>query len=137
MRGKDDFTACPSGAPGIEERIPLLFSEGVKKNRISLRRFTDLCCTNPAKIFGLYPRKGVIREGSDADIVIIDPEKKTTLRQKQLHANVDYSAYEGMEITGYPVCTISRGEVLVKDGVFSGKAGRGKFIPRTRANFTR
>ncbi|MDR1306156.1 MAG: dihydropyrimidinase, partial [Treponema sp.] len=74
IRGKDDFTACPSGAPGIEERLPLLFSEGVGKGRISLRRFTELCSANPAKLFGLYPRKGAVREGSDADLVLIDPE---------------------------------------------------------------
>jgi dihydropyrimidinase len=128
--GKNDFTLCPSGAPGVEERLPLLFSEGVVKGRISLRRFTDICSTNPAKIFGMYPQKGVIREGSDADIVIFDPDRKTVLRQRDLHANVDYSAYEGFSITGYPVCTISRGEVILRDGVFSGKPGRGKFIKR-------
>jgi dihydropyrimidinase len=127
--GKDDFTKCPSGAPGVEERIPLLFSEVMKK-RITLRRFTDLCSTNPAKIFGMYPRKGVIKEGSDADLVIIDPEKKTVLQKKSLHANVDYSAYEGIEVTGYPECVISRGEVILRDGQFSAAAGRGKFIKR-------
>ncbi|MDR0877259.1 MAG: dihydropyrimidinase [Treponema sp.] len=129
--GKDDFTKCPSGAPGVEERIPLMYSEGVAKKRIGLRRFVDLCCTNPAKLFGMYPQKGVIREGADADIVIIDPDKKTKLTQKSLHANVDYTAYEGMELTGYPVCTISRGEVIVRDGVFNGKPGRGRFLKRT------
>jgi dihydropyrimidinase len=130
MLGKDDFTKCPSGAPGIEERIPLMYSEGVGKKRISLRRFVDLCCTNPAKIFGVYPEKGVIREGADADIVIIDPAKKTILRRGELHANVDYTAYEGMELNGYPVCTISRGDVIVRDGVFNGKPGRGNFLKR-------
>ncbi|MDR2745835.1 MAG: dihydropyrimidinase, partial [Treponema sp.] len=93
IRGKDDVTACPSGIPGIEERMPLLFSEGVQKGRISLRRFTELCSTNPAKLFGLYPRKGVIKEGSEADLVLIDPEKKWTVRREGIHANVDYSAY--------------------------------------------
>jgi dihydropyrimidinase len=130
MLGKDDFTLCPSGAPGIEERIPLMFSEGVSKKRLSLRRFTDLCCTNPAKLFGLYPQKGVITPGSDADLVIIDPEKQVTLAQAMLHSNVDYSAYEGFTLTGWPVCTISRGEVIVKDGEFLGKAGRGRFLKR-------
>jgi dihydropyrimidinase len=130
--GKDDFTQCPSGAPGVEERIPLLFSEGVGKRRISLRRFVDLCCTSPAKIFGLYPRKGVIREGADADLVIIDPEKKVTLGKTALHGRADYTAYEGFELTGYPVCTISRGDVILRDGVFYGKPGRGRFIPRER-----
>ncbi|MDR3336504.1 MAG: dihydropyrimidinase [Treponema sp.] len=128
--GKDDFTACPSGAPGIEERIPLLFSFGVKGNRISLRRFTELCSTSPAKLFGLYPQKGVIREGADADLVIIDPEAETVLTQKRLHGNVDYTAYEGFKLSGYPVCTVSRGELIVRDGKFTGSAGRGKFIKR-------
>ncbi|MDR3114383.1 MAG: dihydropyrimidinase [Treponema sp.] len=132
LRGKDDFTRCPSGVPGIEERIPLLFSEGVMKRRISLRRFVDLCSTNPAKLLGMYPQKGVIREGSDADIVIIDPTVKKVLAHHLLHAQVDYSAYEGWEVQGYPEWVISRGEVLVRAGVFSGSPGRGKFIPRKR-----
>ena len=132
IRGKDDFTRCPSGAPGIEERLPLLFSEGVGKKRISLRRMVELCAENPAKLFGLYPRKGVIREGADADLVILDPDKEVTLGRQSLHANVDYSAYEGMQLRGYPVCTISRGEVLVRDGVFTGAAGRGRFIKRDK-----
>ncbi|GHU86999.1 dihydropyrimidinase [Spirochaetia bacterium] len=129
-RGKDDFTQCPSGAPGIEERIPLMFSEGVMKKRISLRRFTDLCAANPAKIFGMYPQKGVIKEGSDADMVIMDPHKKWTLRQDILHSNVDYSAYEGMELIGYPEYTISRGDIVAHNGEFTGTVGRGKFITR-------
>ena len=130
--GKDDFTKCPSGAPGVEERIPLLYSEGVAKKRLSLRRFTELCSTSPAKLFGLYPRKGVIKEGSDADLVIIDPDKHTVLSRDTLHANVDYSAYEGIEVQGYPVCTISRGEVIVRDGAAFARPGRGNFIQRQR-----
>ncbi|MDR1447247.1 MAG: dihydropyrimidinase, partial [Treponema sp.] len=131
MLGKEDFTKCPSGAPGIEERIPLMYSEGVAKKRISLRRFTELCCTNPARLFGMYPRKGVIRAGSDADLVIIDPGKKLTLRKNILHENVDYTAYEGTELSGFPECTISRGEVIVRDGKLLGGAGRGRFICRS------
>ncbi|MDR2371109.1 MAG: dihydropyrimidinase [Treponema sp.] len=129
MLGKDDFTKCPSGAPGIEERIPLMYGEAAK-NRFGLRRFVDLCCTNPAKIFGMYPQKGVIREGSDADIVIIDPAKKTVISRAVLHENVDYTVYEGFEVPGWPVCTISRGEIIVRDGTLYGKAGRGRFIKR-------
>jgi dihydropyrimidinase len=132
MMGKDDFTKCPSGAPGIEERIPLMFSEGIVKKRITLRRFTDLCCANPAKLFGLYPRKGVIAPGSDADLVIIDPEKRVTLAAKILHSNVDYSAYEGFELQGWPMYTISRGEVIVRGGEFCGRSGRGHFLRRER-----
>lgn len=129
MAGKDNFTACPGGAPGIEERIPLMYDAAVK-GRISLRRFTELCCSNPAKIFGMYPQKGVIAPGSDADMVILDPGKKTVITQKNLHSNVDYSAYEGCAVQGWPVCTISRGEVIVTDGKFTGSPGRGKFIKR-------
>jgi len=130
IAGKDDFTKCPCGVPGIEERIPLLYSEGIAKGRISLRRFTDLCCSNPAKLFGLYPQKGVIAPGSDADIVIIDPEKKTVISKNILHSNVDYSVYENFPVKGWPVCTISRGEVIVRNGEFTGTPGRGKFIKR-------
>jgi dihydropyrimidinase len=133
--GKDDFTLCPAGAPGIEERIPLMYSEGVAKKRLSLGRFARLCSTNPAKLFGLYPKKGVIKEGSDADLVIIDPGKRVTLGKKMLHENVDYSAYEGFELEGYPECTVSRGEVIVRDGVFLGKRGRGRFLKRGRGEF--
>ena len=134
MLGKDDFTKCPSGAPGIEERIPLLYSEGVAKKRISLRRFTELCCANPAKLFGLYPQKGVIAPGSDADMTIIDPEKRVRIGKKILHSNVDYSAYEDIEAQGWPIHTISRGEVIVRDGEFCGRPGRGKFLKRKTLN---
>jgi dihydropyrimidinase len=130
MLGKDDFTKCPSGVPGIEERMALLYSEGVVKKRISLRRFVEVCCGSPAKIFGMYPQKGVLAPGSDADIVIIDPDRRTVLRKSMLHSNVDYSAYEGFEVRGWPVCTISRGEVIVRNGKFYGAAGRGRFIKR-------
>jgi dihydropyrimidinase len=132
LRGRGDFTKCPGGAPGVEERIPLLFSEGVRKGRISLRRFTELCCTSPAKLFGLYPRKGVIREGSEADLVLIDPEKKWTFRRENIHANVDYSAYEGLELRGAVDTVISRGTVVLRDNVFSAAAGRGRFLARER-----
>ena len=128
--------------PGIEERIPLMYSEGVAKKRLSLRRFTDLCSTLPAKIFGLYPQKGVIKEGSDADLAIIDPKRREVLGRETLHAHVDYSAYEGFEVTGYPVYTISRGEVIIRRSDHSGVVrqdeaagavpGRGKFIKRQR-----
>ena len=130
--GKDDFTKCPSGAPGIEERIPLMYSGGVAEKRLSLRRFTELCSAAPAKLFGLYPQKGVLREGSDADMVIIDPEKRVVLGGKNIHANVDYSTYEGIEVQGYPECTISRGEIIIRDGIVNAQAGRGKFLKRRR-----
>jgi dihydropyrimidinase len=134
IAGKGDFTKCPSGAPGIEERMPLLFSEGVKKGRITLRRFTELCSLNPAKLFGLYPQKGAIREGSDADLVLIDPEKKWTIGRDGIHAHVDYSAYEGMELEGAVDTVISRGTVLLRNGIFSALPGRGRFLKRERFN---
>lgn len=128
--GKDDFTKCPNGAPGIEERIPLIFSEGVMKNRISINKFVEVCSTNPAKIFGIYPKKGVIQVGSDGDIVIIDPTIEKTLKVKDLHSNVDYSAYEGIKLKGYPIITISRGKIIVKNNIFIGEKGYGNFLKR-------
>lgn len=130
--GKDDFTKCPNGVPGIEERIPLMFSEGVMQGRISLNKFVDVCCTTPAKIFGLYPRKGAIQVGADADIVLIDPNKEVTLTKSILHENVDYTAYEGFKLKGYPVLTMSRGKIIVKDNIFIGKKGYGNFVKRQK-----
>jgi len=130
VQGRDDFTQCPNGVPGVEERIPLLFSEGVVKKRISLRRFVELCSTTPAKLFGLYPQKGVLRRGSDADITLLDPEKRVRIRHSMLHAHVDYSVYEGMEVQGWPMTVISRGKVLVREGRFFGCPGDGRFLPR-------
>ncbi|NFH68876.1 dihydropyrimidinase [Clostridium botulinum] len=134
QKGKDDFTKCPNGAPGIEERIPLIFSEGVMNGRISINKFVDLCCTKPAKIFGLYPKKGTIQVGSDGDIVIIDPQKEVIMSNSNLHSNVDYSAYEGIKVKGYPIMTISRGKIIVRDNKFIGKKGYGKFIKRSKVN---
>lgn len=128
--GKDDFTKCPNGIPGVETRVPLIFSEGVMKERVSLRKFVDVISTNPAKIFGLYPQKGVIRENSDADIVIIDPEDYYTIKHVDLHENVDYTCYEDIEVKGKIKYTISRGEIIVKDNEFLAKKGRGCFIKR-------
>ncbi|MBE6044877.1 MAG: dihydropyrimidinase [Clostridium thermopalmarium] len=128
--GKDDFTKCPNGAPGIEERIPLMFSEGVMKKKISLNKFVEVCCTNPAKIFGLYPKKGTIQVGSDADIVLIDPNLEVTLTKNMLHENVDYTAYEGFKLKGYPILTMLRGEIIAKNNKFVGKKGYGNFIKR-------
>ncbi|WP_186429146.1 dihydropyrimidinase [Clostridium sp. BSD9I1] len=130
--GRNDFTKCPNGAPGIEERIPLMFSEGVVKGRISINKFVEVCSTNPAKIFGLYPKKGTIQVGSDADIVIIDPDKEVKLSKDMLHENVDYTAYEGFKLKGYPIYTIARGEIVVKDNKFVGKKGYGNFMKRVK-----
>ena len=132
--GKDDFTKCPNGAPGVEERIPLIFSEGVMKEKISINKFVEVCATNPAKIFGLYPKKGTIQVGSDGDLVIIDPNREEVLSANNLHSNVDYTAYEGIKVKGYPIMTISNGEIIYYKGKFIGKKGRGKFIKRDKVN---
>ena len=127
--GKDDFTKAPGGAPGVEARIPLMFSETVS-GRITLEELVSLCCTRPAQLFGLYPKKGVIAVGSDADLVLIDPSVKLTLTPSRLHENTDYTPYEGKQLCGYPIMTLSRGEVIVLEGNFIGEKGRGNFLKR-------
>jgi dihydropyrimidinase len=128
--GCNAFNAIPNGAPGIETRIPLLFSEGVGKGRLSLERFVEVCATSPARIFGLYPRKGVIAVGSDADLVIYDPNQRVTLTQARLHQHVDYCPYEGHKVVGYPSTVLLRGEVIVQDGQYVGRPGQGQFVKR-------
>ncbi len=130
--GKEDFAKCPNGMPGVEMRIPLMFSEGVMKERISPEAFARLCATNPAKLFGMYPQKGVIREDSDADIVIMNPNASQTITHDRLHENVDYTPYEGIELKCIVDCVISRGEVIVKDNAYIGHKARGQFIKRSK-----
>ena len=133
MRGKklpgaaQSFRKIPNGVPGVETRLPLLFSEGVGKGRISLQQFVALSSTNAAKIYGLHPRKGTIAVGADADIVLWDPTRKVTLTNAMLHHNCDHTPYEGRELTGYPVMTFSRGELVMEEARMSGSAGRGLF----------
>jgi dihydropyrimidinase len=129
--GKDDFSKIPNGAPGIETRMSLVYDGGVRQGRISLNRFVELTSTSPAKIFGLFPRKGTIAPGSDADIVIFDPEKKMTLGVQTLHMNVDYNPYEGREVTGVTDTVISRGKVVIDAGRFTGTPGAGSFLKRS------
>ncbi|MFA6941279.1 MAG: amidohydrolase family protein, partial [Clostridiaceae bacterium] len=105
---------------------------GVMKGRISLNKFVEVTSTNPAKLFGIYPKKGEIANGSDADLVIIDPNKEVTLSKNILHENVDYTPYEGIELTGYPVITIARGKIIVKEGIFCGNKGYGKYLNRDK-----
>ena len=131
--GKDDFTRTPGGAPGVEARIPLMFAE-VSAGRLSLEKLVTLCCANPARLFGLYPKKGVIAVGSDADLVVINPKIMTRLTHEMLHENCDYTPYEGLPLCGYPILTLSRGEVIVQDGQFIGNRGRGKFLRRGLPN---
>jgi len=111
--------------------MSLVYDGGVRTGRISLNRFVELTSTSPAKIFGMFPRKGTIAPGSDADIVIFDPNKNVTLRAKTLHMNVDYNPYEGREVTGAAETVLSRGRVIIENGAFAGKAGSGSFIKRS------
>jgi len=127
--GRGDFAKIPNGIPGVEHRMDLLH-QGVVAGEITLPRWVETCSTTPARMFGLYPRKGTIAVGSDADIVVYDPAARQTLSAGTHHMNVDYSAYEGMEITGKVAVTISRGRVVVADGEFRGSAGHGSFLPR-------
>ncbi|MEP6800661.1 MAG: dihydropyrimidinase [Acidobacteriota bacterium] len=129
--GKDDFSKIPNGAPGIETRMSLVWDGGVRAGRISINRFVELTSTSPAKIFGLFPRKGTIAPGSDADIVVFDPEKKVTLSAKTLHMKVDYNPYEGREVTGAAETVLSRGRVVIDRGRFVGKPGAGSFLKRS------
>ncbi|WMY76588.1 dihydropyrimidinase [Buttiauxella selenatireducens] len=125
-----DFTRCPNGLPGVENRMSLMFTEGVATGRITPSRFVELCSSTPAKLFGLWPQKGSLQEGADADIVLFDPNRTGIVRHESLHDNVDYSPYEGMALRGIPVVTLSRGEVVWRDGVFTGYAGHGRFLHR-------
>jgi len=128
--GKDDFSRSPCGLPGIELRVPLMFSEGVMKGRISPNRFVEIVAASPARIMGLYPQKGRIAPGSDGDIIIIDPDQRCTVAHKMLHENVDFTPYEGMDIRGWPIMTMVRGQIVAKDGEFVGKKGFGRFLKR-------
>jgi dihydropyrimidinase len=128
--GKDDFTKIPNGGPGIENRLQLLYHHGVNLGRLSLNRFVELVATTPAKLFGLYPRKGTLAPGSDADIVIWDPKADHTITAKTHHMRVDYSMFEGFTVKGNAKLVMSRGEVLVDSGSYLGRSGRGQFLKR-------
>jgi dihydropyrimidinase len=130
--GEKDFSKIPNGHPAIEHRMELLFSEGVNKGRISLNKYVELACTNPAKIFGMFPQKGTIGIGSDADVVIFDPEEKHTITAASHHMNVDYSAYEGWQLTGKVKTVVLRGTVAIENGACTIGKGFGKFIKRKR-----
>lgn len=128
--GKDDFSKIPNGAPGVENRMSLIYNGGVVENRISLNRFVELTSTAAAKMFGLFPKKGTIAVGSDADIVIFDPEKEHTFGVEAEHMNVDYSSYEGWKMKGKVETVLSRGRVVIEGGEHKGKAGDGQFLKR-------
>jgi dihydropyrimidinase len=130
--GKDDFSKIPNGGPGLENRLHMIHEFGVRGGRISLNRMVELLCTNPAKLFGLYPRKGTIAVGSDADIVVFDPEKRHTISASTHHTKVDYNLYEGTEVTGSPQVVLLRGQVLVENGDLVAQPGVGQFVKRAR-----
>jgi dihydropyrimidinase len=129
--GRGDFSKIPNGAPGIETRMSLVYDGGVRQGRISMNRFVELTSTSPAKIFGLFPRKGTIAPRSDADIVIFDPNKTVTLSAKSQHMKVDYNPYEGRQVTGVAETVLSRGRLVIENGRFVGRAGSGSFIKRS------
>jgi dihydropyrimidinase len=128
--GRNDFSKIPNGAPGIETRMSLVYDGGVREGRITLNRFVELTSTSPARIFGLFPRKGTIAPGSDADVVVFDPNRTITLSARTLHMKVDYNPYEGRQVTGVTETVISRGRVVIDNGRFVGRAGAGAFIKR-------
>ncbi|MEW5850812.1 MAG: dihydropyrimidinase [Myxococcota bacterium] len=131
--GKDDFTRIPNGMPGVETRMYLLW-EGVKNKHISMNRMVEIASTAPAKIFGMYPRKGTVAVGCDADLVVWDPNKELTLGVKTTHMRVDYSPYEGRKVVGAPSMVMQRGRILMKDDKFLAKAGDGQFLKRSTFN---
>ncbi|HYX10336.1 MAG TPA: amidohydrolase family protein, partial [Candidatus Acidoferrum sp.] len=135
--GKGDFRKVPNGLPGVEDRLDLMHDGGVVGGRISPERWVEVCSTAPARMFGMYPKKGTIAVGSDADIVIYDPSRRHTISSKTHHMNVDYSCYEGRQVQGGSDVVLSRGSVVVRNGEFAGRTGAGRFVPRGTADFVR
>ena len=134
-RGRTSFRWVPNGIPGVETRLSLLWSKGVAEGRITANQFVALTSTNHAKMYGLYPRKGSIAPGFDADLVLWDPNRRETIRQDLLHHGADYTPYEGMAVTGWPVMTILRGEVAMEEGRILNLPGNGRFLKRERSPF--
>ena len=125
-----DFRKIPYGMPGVETMLPLMYTFGVGAGRLSLNRFVELCATNPAKLFGLYPQKGSLAVGGDADIVVWDPDREVELDWRNMQTNCDWSPFQGYKLKGYPAVTLSRGRIVAVDGKFVGEVGHGKFVPR-------
>ncbi len=128
--GKDDFTKIPNGGPGIENRMQLIHHHGVNSGRLSLNRFVEITSAAPARIFGMYPRKGTIAAGSDADLVLWDPKAEHTISAATHNMRCDYSMFEGFQVRGNARKVYSRGEIIVDNGYFIGKVGRGKYLRR-------
>ena len=134
-KGKTSFAWVPNGIPGIETRLQLLFSEGVVKGRIDLNQFVALTSTNHAKLYGLYPQKGTLAVGGDADILLWDPNRRETITQANHHHGSDYTPWEGFEVTGWPVMTILRGKIMCEDGRIMGEPGDGQFLRRSKSPY--
>ena len=132
-KGRTSFRWVPNGIPGVETRLPILYSEGVGKGRVSLNEFVALTATNHARTYGLYPRKGTIAVGSDADIAIWDPAREVTITQTLMHSGCDYTPYEGITVKGWPVSTMVRGKFVVRDGALVGREGAGLYITREKS----
>jgi len=135
LMGKDSFVNIPNGIPGIEDRVNLLYTQGVKRGRLDLERFVDAASTRAAKLFGLYPRKGTVAVGSDADLVVYDTNYRGVISAKSQYTNNDYNAFEGVEIEGRPSVVTVRGKVQVRDGKFVGERGRGRMLKREPSHF--
>jgi dihydroorotase (multifunctional complex type) len=125
---KADLWSAKPGMPGVETMLPMLLSKGVNSGHITLERLVEVCCENPARIFGLYPRKGILQPGSDADVIIVDLDREEMLDVKKMHDVYSYSAYDGMKVKGWPVMTIVRGEIVMEEGKITGQPGYGKFV---------
>ena len=128
--GESSFTLIPNGVPGVEERLNVMYQGGVVEGRISLNRWVEVCSTAPAKMFGMYPDKGTIAVGSDADIVVYDPDAPFTYSADTIHMNIDYTAYDGMRIAGKPQTVLSRGKVVVENDEYLGRKGDGRYLKR-------
>ena len=135
--GKGDFRKVPNGLPGVEDRVDLLHDGGVIGGRLTRERWVELISTAPARLFGMYPQKGTVAVGSDADLVIYDPNRKHRISARTHHMNVDYSCYEGREVQGSSDVVLSRGSIIVRDGKFTGRKGHGRFLKRARADLAR
>jgi dihydropyrimidinase len=130
--GKADFSKIPNGGPGLENRLQMIHEFGVRAGRISLNRMVELLCTNPAKLFGLYPRKGTVAVGSDADLVVFDPGKELTISAQTHHSKSDYNLFEGTRVTGTPEIVLLRGQIVVENDELQVEPGFGQFVRRAK-----